>query len=200
MLTPSALGSRTLGNPAVTATNRWCETIARLSQLTFQTLQQPGVHPESASEPHRPPARHQPMEPRPLLLLLGLCSGRCRGWGLSFEAEALEAPEPESCFFDGNTERQGFTSLRLLCQFLTDIGLIVFAAKDFLLGLSNENRSWLIRSYKVNLPFSPSINVCIWVSWMMGFSTSSAIPKSLSYLNNYRDLAGWLMIISSIVN
>ena len=77
------------------------------------------------------------MEPRPLLLLLGLCSGKCRGGGLSCEAEALEAPKPESCFFDANTEWQGFNSPRLFWQFLTDVGLIVFADKDFLLGLSN---------------------------------------------------------------
>lgn len=75
------------------------------------------------------------MEPRPLLLLLGLCSGKHQGWGLSCEAEALEAPKLESCFFDGNTEWQGFTSPRLFCQLLTDVGLIVFADKDFLLGL-----------------------------------------------------------------
>lgn len=77
------------------------------------------------------------MEPRPLLLLLGLCSGKRRGWGLSCEAEALEAPKPESCFFDGNKEQQGFTSPRLFCQLLTDVGLIVFADKYFLLGLSS---------------------------------------------------------------
>lgn len=69
------------------------------------------------------------MEPRPLLLFLGLCSGKCQG--CSFEAKALEAPEPESCFFDGNTEWQDFTSPRLLCPFLTDVGSIGFVDKDF---------------------------------------------------------------------
>lgn len=72
-----------------------------------------------------------PMEPRPLLLLLGLCSGKCLGGGLSWETEALEASKPQSCLFDGNAEWQGFASPWLLCQFLTSVGMIRSLGKDF---------------------------------------------------------------------
>lgn len=79
------------------------------------------------------------MEAWLFLLVLGLCSGKPRwGWelGLSFEAEALEAPKPV-LLLPWEHRMAGFSSPKWFYQFLSDVDFTGFVSKAFQCVLSN---------------------------------------------------------------